>query len=526
MFSRPFDFWKGAQALRKAQRERKRNMKQVRYAVLPVTVAFAFAFSAGAEEPDMSVMANQGNNPINAVVKIKVETAKSLISCPWANRTDHCTGSGVVIGNGQILTCAHCVADASFINVRKHNEDTLYHATALFVDNDADLALLQVDDKMFMADITPMEIGETPHVQDDVLAVGYPIGGDDISYTRGIVSRIEDMRYSHGWAYLLGVQVDAAINPGNSGGPVLDLRNWKIAGIAFQGQEKGEALGYIIPPDIIRHFLADIKDGHVDGFADYLFAVDYMENPAKRRYYRMDSGRTGVVVDDVDSVLNDDSIHRDDIILEIDGYKVSNIGRIRLKGGEVRSIFYPLYIRQIGEKIPVKVFREGTVVETSIVAAKKNRRIRKWMYDVRPDYFVYGGFVFSTVSFDYIVDSQAKFHDDIFKDKEFDDDEPVVITHCFSDKAIDGYVGAAKSLVRSVNGVRVRNLRHLAELVDQCHDGFVRFGLDRDNEWDRRIIVDAKEMREATVRVMKRNLIPADRSEDLRTKPTQGQEVK
>ena len=95
-----------------------------------------------------------------------------------------------------------------------------------------------------------MEIGETPHVQDDVLAVGYPRGGEDISYTRGIVSRIEDIKYSHGWANLLSIQVDAAINPGNSGGPVLDMKSGKVVGIAFQGlgKEEGDPLHVVISP--------------------------------------------------------------------------------------------------------------------------------------------------------------------------------------------------------------------------------------------------------------------------------------
>ena len=83
---------------------------------------------------------------------------------------------------------------------------------------------------------------------------------------------------------------------------------------------------------------------------------------------------------------------------------------------------------------------------------------------------------------------------------------------------IEGYIGCDQSLVRSVNGVKVRNLRHLVELVDACKKGFVCFGLDRGNEWDVKVIVDAKDMRESTARVMKRNLIPADRSEDLRLK--------
>ena len=235
-------------------------MKQLQAVALLTTCSLAFAIPAWAQEVVNKPTTEQSNDPINAVVKLEVTTAKSDVHCPWINHTDSSTGSGVVIDKGRILTCAHCVADVTYIRVRKQNEDTLYHAQVLFTDDDADLAIVSVDDPKFMADITPLEIDDTPHVQDDVLAVGYPIGGEDISYTRGIVSRIEDIRYSHGAKVLLGIQVDAAINPGNSGGPVLDIKSGKIAGIAFQGKdkEKGEALGYIVPPDIIRHFLSDI----------------------------------------------------------------------------------------------------------------------------------------------------------------------------------------------------------------------------------------------------------------------------
>ncbi len=54
-------------------------------------------------------------------------------------------------------------------------------------------------------------------VQDAVAVVGYPIGGETISVTTGVVSRIEVTSYSHGATELLGIQIDAAINPGNSG---------------------------------------------------------------------------------------------------------------------------------------------------------------------------------------------------------------------------------------------------------------------------------------------------------------------
>lgn len=61
----------------------------------------------------------------------------------------------------------------------------------------------------------------------------YPVGGDTMSVTQGVVSRIEVTSYVHGAAELLGIQVDAAINSGNSGGPAFN-EHGQCVGIAFQ----------------------------------------------------------------------------------------------------------------------------------------------------------------------------------------------------------------------------------------------------------------------------------------------------
>jgi len=61
--------------------------------------------------------------------------------------------------------------------------------------------------------------------------VGYPLGGDSLSITKGIVSRITMTRYVVTSNKLLGIQIDAAINPGNSGGPAFsDLEAGSVAG--------------------------------------------------------------------------------------------------------------------------------------------------------------------------------------------------------------------------------------------------------------------------------------------------------
>src|SRR5207244_11126251 len=111
----------------------------------------------------------------------------------------------------------------------------------------------------------PRELGELPQVRTTVTTYGYPAGGEQISYTRGVVSRIEMQSYVHsGNRSFLGVQTDAAINPGNSGGPV--IQDDRVVGVAFQGMPGLENAGFFIAPPVIQHFLQDIADGRYDGF--------------------------------------------------------------------------------------------------------------------------------------------------------------------------------------------------------------------------------------------------------------------
>jgi hypothetical protein len=51
--------------------------------------------------------------------------------------------------------------------------------------------LCAVDDEAFWQGVQPLEFGPLPRLQDSVAVVGYPIGGDTISVTVGVVSRIE-----------------------------------------------------------------------------------------------------------------------------------------------------------------------------------------------------------------------------------------------------------------------------------------------------------------------------------------------
>lgn len=84
------------------------------------------------------------------------------------------------------------------------------------------------------------------HISQFFSPCSYPIGGDTMSVTSGVVSRIEVTSYVHGASELLGIQIDAAINSGNSGGPALN-DDGECVGIAFQSlkHEDAENIGWV-----------------------------------------------------------------------------------------------------------------------------------------------------------------------------------------------------------------------------------------------------------------------------------------
>ena len=90
--------------------------------------------------------------------------------------------------------------------------------------------------------MVPLKFGGIPDLESTVSAYGYPIGGERMSVTTGIVSRIDFQLYTHSSIdQHLAIQISAQINPGNSGGPV--MQNGKVVGVAFQGYSGDVAQG-------------------------------------------------------------------------------------------------------------------------------------------------------------------------------------------------------------------------------------------------------------------------------------------
>jgi S1-C subfamily serine protease len=336
-----------------------------------------------------------GNGVAASVVHVQVFRSAFDWSQPWRQGTvTGASGSGFFIAGGRVMTNAHVIANARQILVRRPDEANPYVATLEAVGNDCDLAVLRVDDPAFAKGLRPLPLGSLPTSGTRVSTYGFPLGGQDVSSTAGIVSRVESRGYVHSGADAhLVVQTDAAINPGNSGGPV--VQRGRVVGVAFQGFPGADNMGFFIPVPIVRHFLKNLEDGRYDGFPDSGLDTTPLLSPAYRRERGLPEGRSGVVVDRVAPGGTADGVLRPgDVLLSIEGQPIANDGTIRL--GDARVTFeHAMDMLQVGDPVRFGVWRDGRVLALKTTARRVARYDRnRNRYGVAPEYVVYAGLVF------------------------------------------------------------------------------------------------------------------------------------
>lgn len=340
----------------------------------------------------------------DSVIKIYCASQSYIFNQPWKKSNVRAgRGTGFFIEGNKILTNAHVVSNAKYIEVQKFKGSKKYIAQVEFISHGSDLALLKVMEKEFYKGLVPLSFGKLPELNSTVTTYGYPLGGVQLSVTRGVVSRIEMHTYSHsGMEQHLTIQTDAAINPGNSGGPV--IQEGKVVGIAFQGLSSAENVGYLIPGIVVKQFLDDIKSGKVDGFSD--LAIDYREyceNPSVRKILGLPDDISGVVVTRLfPNMPAWKKLKKMDVIISINGHNISNDGFVYLDGRKVN--FLEVVERlQVGSSIPLEIWRNKKKIKVDVAAQAWKMPVNVANpYGVVPKYYIFGGLAFTPLSKGYI----------------------------------------------------------------------------------------------------------------------------
>jgi S1-C subfamily serine protease len=415
----------------------------------------------------------------NSVLKIEVESKEYNHRQPWsAPSITKSSGSGFVVmheGRLCVVTNAHVVNGAVELSVRKAFGKKKYRTKVIAVGHQCDLAMLELPSAL-QSKVKPVEmVAAWLNVGERVYVMGFPQMGEEICITDGVIARRELDEYMHSSWYGLQYGVSAAINPGNSGGSAFNARG-SLVGVPFQGADNSQ--GFIIPVEVLQHFLADCAAKRQPAFPDLGLTWQTMENRRLRQRYKIPKKTSGVLINKVPPLSSAQSlIVPGDVILSVSGYKVSNEGRVKIKGSWV-DFEYLLSTRFLGDSVNFSLLRNGAVqhVQVPLLHTAEALDAVKWQYETPATYVIISGVVLKVLALNDITSIDE---DDERKCKG---SQVVVLHQVLASRVTRGYEDYKDEQIKQVNGVEIKNIDEAIDAMANSADEFITFKIKSGQE--------------------------------------------
>ncbi len=296
------------------------------------------------------------------IAKVAERLANSVVTISTIISDDFGGGRGVGTGvvltsDGEILTNAHVIADASEVVVRFAGETEPRVAKILASDSGNDLALIKVD----VTGLVVATFAKPGSVQigDAVVAIGYALaldGGPTV--TLGIVSALKRTIETDSGALNSLIQTDAAISSGNSGGPLVNLKG-EVVGIntaVARGDSASAAnnIGFSISVDEVLIVIDQLR-AQANG-------VERKEGFLGVGLAAREDGGQGAIITNVQpgSPADKAGILVDDVVLAVDGEPIDG------QAGLVAAIRDALP----DQTVKIEIFRDGKrlTIEATLIA--------------------------------------------------------------------------------------------------------------------------------------------------------------
>lgn len=464
---------------------------------------------------------------LRSVVKVFVTRSSPNYAQPWQTKVQRsAVGSAFVVNAEErhLLTNAHVIAHNITIHVRRPGHPKKWKALALCEGRACDLALLTVEDDAFWEGIQAVSFLGVPELQQAITVTGYPVGGDSLSITQGIVSRVSMSPYATGAPMLMHIQIDAAINPGNSGGPAFsNLAAGEVVGVAFSKLRSAEATGYIIPFCVVAHFLEEYKrHGTFTGLCCLGMLVQRLENPSLRKFHRMQSGQSGALVYNISPLsAAAQALRVSDVVTHINGASIADDATIAFRHDERIGMSHAIRHLHVDDAVTLDIIRDGEAMSVQYALGRCLYMVPGLHgVDCWPSYYIFGGLVFQPLSqlllehfFGCNMRSRApaSLLAYIANFRPRRNESVVVLSQVLASDLTFGYVGSFQQCV-SVNGVKIKNLYHLARLLDGSTEDFIKFDLEHGHF----VVMNRAQAVAEGPEILQSHGIAEDRSKDLK----------
>jgi S1-C subfamily serine protease len=492
-----------------------------------IQIALAAATAGPAPTPAQPTSAGSVSAPNKSVVRVLTTVQTPSPLKPWSRAEPaQLVSSGIVIEEKRILCNAHSLLYAERIQVEPGPNEPRLAATIQTIAPGIDLALLTVkDDALFDSHPPLARQAALPSQGDEVFEFGFPPNGDRLSAAKGTVSLIEYAAYNYPISGLR-VQVNYSFNPDNSGGPVL-LKD-KMIGLAHAYRGGPQNTGFVIPSEEIASFLKDAERGRVDSRPALLDELQTLDNANLRTYLKLPPTVHGMMAHKPASADPGYPLKEWDVICKVGDFAVDDQGMIQTNNLKVRFQYLTQFLARDG-KLPMTVFRAGREVPIELPLGIRPMLIED-LEGKQPPYFICGPMAFTTVSIQFvdiltrgtagngIMGYLSAFGSPLAKrigdTPAFEGEELVVVPAQFFDHPLArGYSDPRFQVVKTINGVPIRNLKHLIEVVRESKDDFL--SIQFDSRHSETLVFPRADMIRATAEILAQERISAQGSAEV-----------
>ncbi len=286
------------------------------------------------------------------------------------------SGSGFFVSkDGLILTNKHVVADTEAEYSIIMNDGRKLPAKVLVRDPFQDIAVLKVEGEKF--NFIPLGNSKEIKVGQTVIAIGNALGEFQNTVSVGIISGLK-RRVLASADGVIGVeelqeliQTDASINPGNSGGPLLDLSG-RVIGINTAMAKLAENIGFALPINVAKRDIQDIQEfGEVKyPFIGIRYRLVDNETKEKKKLpvdygLLLTKGNNGEPAVIKNSPAEKAGLKEGDILVELNGNKLDKTSSLSMLLNKFR----------VGDKIKIKIFRDGKEMEMTITLEERPEKL-------------------------------------------------------------------------------------------------------------------------------------------------------
>lgn len=407
---------------------------------------------------------------------------------PWQKRAPFSKRAlGAVLSRDRVLVTADLVADQNYVELERAETGDKMAASVEVVDYEANLALLQPQDKKFLEGLPPLELTPDTTVGDRLAALQLEQTGA-LVVTDGLVTGVQVTRYPSEVGQFLTYRVSIPLQYRDNSYTVPLVRNNKLAGLLLRYDPRSQLMD-VIPAPIIAHFLKDAAKSKYEGFPTIGFSYFPTRDPQLRKYAGETGKAGGVYVTGVEpgSAVEQAGLRVGDVIVGIDGFDLDQ------NGNYIDPVYKKLDFSNLltaraysGEKVAFKVQRQGQPMQIEVTLSHRDARdyvISPYSHDGAPRYLILGGLIFQELSRQYLREWGANWAKDapqrfVYLDRFQWELFPqghrrvVILSQILPVDGAIGYEEFDYLTVTKVNGREIHSLDDLAAAVKEPVNGF------------------------------------------------------